>query len=389
MATVTRVELSGDNLILYYDDDTRAIAYSTGGQNWLAPEPDEPTTPDPGTGGGNAGGSGGGFTVGAAPDSLSAKAVDGVTWTYGKVQLNHARDIMSACLKIQNAANKDVIRIALITALVESVLWMYANTQAYPETAGYPHEKDNADHDSVGLFQQRPSMGWGTPKQCMTTDYSVESFLMGRPGVPGLFSVTGWKLMTPGKAAQKVQGSAFPDRYDNMVPVANAIMNAMLKQDSGSGGGSGDWQWPFKYSQWVFQTGPYAALAQFGMRKNPVTGAYTQHQGLDFGVGGIANQDIPSAHDGVVEMSASVAQPYFGYGAAILIRHPDGTACLYAHRPAKYLNVGDTVKKGQSVGKVGMSGQSTGYHLHWETWEKDGTKVNPRDFMKARGAPES
>jgi len=153
--------------------------------------------------------------------------------------------------------------------------------------------------------------------------------------------------------------------------------------------GDGSWQWPFKYSQYVAQSGDLGYLAQFNpKRKNPVTGRITAHQGLDFGVGGINGKPIPSAHDGVVEISASAASPYFGYGAAILIRHPDGTACLYAHRQAKMLNVGDTVKKGQTIGNVGSTGQSTGPHLHWETWEKNGAKVNPRDFMKARGAPE-
>ncbi|URG18057.1 tail associated lysin [Curtobacterium phage Ayka] len=384
MANVTRVEAVGDNLLVYLDDDSTVFAFNTGGHNWVAEQAEDEKPPVSG-----GGGSGGGFTVGPAPDSLAVRGTDGVAYTLNKVQLTHARDIMSAALKIQNAANKDVIRIALITAIVESVLYMYANTAVYPETANYPHDRDHSDADSVGLFQQRPSIGWGTPKQCMTTDYSVNAFLNGAPGISGLFDISGWKLMSPGKAAQTVQGSAFPARYDVQVPVANAIMAAMLKEDSGSGGGSGEWQWPFKYSQWVFQTGPYASLAQFGMRVNPVTGIRTQHQGLDFGVGGIAGKDIPAAHAGTVEISASVAAPYFGYGAAILIRHPDGTACLYAHRPAKYLNVGDKVEKGQSVGKVGMSGQSTGYHLHWETWEKGNVKVNPRDFMKARGVPES
>ena len=130
-------------------------------------------------------------------------------------------------------------------------------------------------------------------------------------------------------------------------------------------------------------------MAQFNpARKNPVTGIVSRHEGLDFGVGGIAGMPIPSAHAGVVEISASASAPYFGYGAAILIRHPDGTACLYAHRTQKVLNVGDRVTKGQIIGNVGSTGRSTGPHLHWETWEKGNVKVDPRQFMKARGAPE-
>lgn len=153
--------------------------------------------------------------------------------------------------------------------------------------------------------------------------------------------------------------------------------------------GAKEWQWPFQYSKYVFQTGPIAPLTQFGYRINPVTHTRLLHQGLDFGAGGINGMPIPSAHDGTVEVSASVAAPYFGYGAAILIRHPDGTACLYAHRPEKFLNVGDRVKRGQVIGRVGQSGRVTGPHLHWETWEKGNVKVDPRKFMRDRGIPET
>lgn len=166
--------------------------------------------------------------------------------------------------------------------------------------------------------------------------------------------------------------------------------------DPGSGGGGGpvtpgEWQWPFQYSVYVFQPpNPIAPLTQFNpARRNPVSGIVRPHTGLDFGAGGINGKQIPSAHDGVVEISASPSAPYFGYGAAILIRHPDGTACLYAHRQQKFLNVGDKVTKGQNLGLVGATGNVTGPHLHWETWEKNNVKVNPRQFMKDRGVKET
>lgn len=392
MADVQRVTPRGDSLLVHMSDGTIYTAFKSAGDDFVVVTPKKVIPPPTGGGGGGAHG----WTVGAIPNSLTVKQADGVTYTLNKTQLTHASDIMKSCIAISEAANKDVIRIVLITAIVESAgMYMYANTKVYPETANYPHDRDASDSDSVGLFQQRPSVGWGTPKECMTTDYSVKAFLGGKngpnyPSPRGLFDIAGWKTVSPGKAAQLVQGSAYPLRYDVQVPVANAIMDAMLKETGGTGGGSGEWQWPFQYSKWVIQTGTNGYLAQFNMaRKSPVTGVVRPHTGLDFGAGGINGQPIPSAHAGTVEMSASVAAPYFGYGAAILIRHPDGTACLYAHRPRKELNVGDKVTKGQIIGHVGQSGQSTGPHLHWETWEKNGTKVNPRDFMKARGAPES
>lgn len=386
MANPRRLEQRGDQFVVHMDDGRKLLAYPTPGQSWVIKKIVDDTTPtDPGSG------SNGITLVSPLPTSVSAKDTNGVTWTFGADQIKNAAGIITACANQKQAANRDAIRVALITSLVESVLWIYANTAVYPETANYPHQKDNNDHDSVGLFQQRPSVGWGTPKLCMQTDYATRAFL-GLAGISnkGLFDFPNWTKVTPGTAAQSVQGSAFPTKYDMQVPVANALMDALIKPASGGGSGSGEWQWPFQYTRWVIQTGVYNQLAQFNPhRLDPFTGRYSAHTGLDFGAGGINGQPIPSAHAGVVEISASPSAPYFGYGAAILIRHPDGTACLYAHRQRKELNVGDKVTKGQIIGHVGATGWATGPHLHWETWDKGNVKVDPRKFMKARGVPET
>lgn len=391
MANVRRVEMRGDQLVLHFDDKSKVLAYPTQGNNWLVKKVVEPV--DPGDGGAGGGGANGITLVDPLPGSVSAKDTEGTTWNLNAAQVKNAADIIKACAGVKEAANRDVIRIVLITALVESVLRIYANTRVYPETANYPHEADASDSDSVGLFQQRPSVGWGTPKNCMLTDYSTKAFLgIGESRNPGLFDLSNWQGGTPGRAAQRVQGSAFPARYDVQVPVANALMDALIKPapSGGGGGGSGEWQWPFQYSRFVAQSGYLGQMAQFNpARKNPVTGIVTAHQGIDFGVGGISGMVIPAAHAGTVEISASASSPYFGYGAAILIRHADGTACLYAHRVRKELNVGDKVTKGQRLGLVGATGRATGPHLHWETWEKGNVKVDPRKFMAARGVKET
>uniref|UniRef100_UPI003D708957 hypothetical protein n=1 Tax=Verrucosispora sp. NA02020 TaxID=2742132 RepID=UPI003D708957 len=63
------------------------------------------------------------------------------------------------------------------------------------------------DHDSQGLFQQRPSSGWGTVEQITDPEYSTLAFLK------GLKQVDGWQDMPLTVAAQTVQVSAFPDHY--------------------------------------------------------------------------------------------------------------------------------------------------------------------------------
>ncbi|MCF7552579.1 C40 family peptidase [Pseudonocardia sp. WMMC193] len=63
------------------------------------------------------------------------------------------------------------------------------------------------DRDSVGLFQQRPSQGWGTPEQLRTPDYAAGRFY------ERLLAIPGWETMPLTEAAQAVQRSAFPEAY--------------------------------------------------------------------------------------------------------------------------------------------------------------------------------
>ncbi|MGW4499611.1 hypothetical protein ACWENR_13505 [Micromonospora sp. NPDC004336] len=85
--------------------------------------------------------------------------------------------------------------VAIGTALQESKL----------ENLGHLGERN--DHDSQGLFQQRPSSGWGTVEQITNPEYSTTAFLK------GLKQVDGWQDMPLTKAAQTVQVSAYPDHY--------------------------------------------------------------------------------------------------------------------------------------------------------------------------------
>ncbi|GAA1893110.1 peptidase M23 [Streptantibioticus ferralitis] len=89
--------------------------------------------------------------------------------------------------------------IALMTALQESGL----------------HNIDYGDRDSIGLFQQRPSAGWGSKDQIMDPKYSANAFFGGRGAnwPPGLVDIKNWLTMPLGDAAQAVQVSAFPDLY--------------------------------------------------------------------------------------------------------------------------------------------------------------------------------
>ncbi|MBQ7056309.1 MAG: peptidoglycan DD-metalloendopeptidase family protein [Alphaproteobacteria bacterium] len=107
-------------------------------------------------------------------------------------------------------------------------------------------------------------------------------------------------------------------------------------------------------------------------RKHPVLGYTRAHKGVDFRAS--TGTPIPAAGAGRV-----VARSYNrGHGNYVKIRHNGSFETLYAHMSkfAKGVNVGTTVRQGQTIGYVGSTGYSTGPHLHYEII-KDGVHVNP------------
>jgi hypothetical protein len=74
------------------------------------------------------------------------------------------------------------------------------------------------DRDSIGLFQQRPSQGWGTPKQLSDPAYQTGKFY------DKLLTVQGWRKMRLTEAAQAVQVSAFPEAYAKHQPAATRLV---------------------------------------------------------------------------------------------------------------------------------------------------------------------
>ncbi|MCF2572420.1 hypothetical protein [Brevibacterium sp. UCMA 11754] len=102
-------------------------------------------------------------------------------------------------------------KIAVMTALQESSL----------------RNLDSGDKDSAGLFQQRPSYGWGTHEQITDAVYASKSFYGVNPECsnPGLLHIAGWETMDPGAAAQAVQGSGHPDAYDKWETLAEELVD--------------------------------------------------------------------------------------------------------------------------------------------------------------------
>ncbi|MFL6108036.1 MAG: C40 family peptidase [Marmoricola sp.] len=165
------------------------------------------------------------------PDTLTATTASGVHVTLNQSQLTRAATIVNVGAGTKGVG-RDGIVIALMAALTESTLRMLSNTSAYPESANYPHDGNGGDHDSLGLFQMRPSTGWGSVANLMDAEDQAAAFYGGPSGPNrgsprGLLDIPDWKLLPKGAAAQAVEVSAYPDRYADYEPVADAILATM------------------------------------------------------------------------------------------------------------------------------------------------------------------
>ena len=113
---------------------------------------------------------------------------------------------------------------------------------------------------------------------------------------------------------------------------------------------------------------------------------YANHTGIDFSGAGISGKPILAAKSGTVVTSTALKNSngtYRSYGEYIVINHHDGTMTLYAHGApgSRLVSVGQKVSQGQQIMSVGTTGNSTGYHLHFEV-RVNGVPVNPAPYLK-------
>ena len=113
----------------------------------------------------------------------------------------------------------------------------------------------------------------------------------------------------------------------------------------------------------------------YGYRTDPFTGRRDFHPGVDFA--GKAGSDVLAVASGVVTWSGK----RYNYGKMIEIDHGNGLVTRYGHNQENLVEVGEKVKKGQLIAKMGSSGRSTGPHVHLEVLQ-DGRKVNPLKYVR-------
>ncbi|MGW4197069.1 C40 family peptidase [Streptomyces sp. NPDC005004] len=148
--------------------------------------------------------------VGKILDGASGKNVHIKGLDLPAEQIPNARTIVATGISLDVPQKGQII--ALATAMQESRL----------------RNLDYGDRDSLGLFQQRPSQGWGTAQQIRDPVYASTQFYK------HLLAVHGWQQMTVAQAAQAVQRSGFPDAYAKWQQLATALQEAIAKTFPGS-----------------------------------------------------------------------------------------------------------------------------------------------------------
>lgn len=265
--------------------------------------------------------------------------------------------------------------------------WVIAVATAMQEDS-LRNSKVANDHDSLGLFQQRPSQGWGTPEQVTDPVYASRKFY------ERLLQVPGWQSLPLTEAAQRVQRSAFPDAYAKHEAKASALVDQITGGVANAGSNSDGCA---KAGE-VTASGWTAPVAGAKVGSGFRTADRPTHQGVDLMVP--KRTPVRSVADGTVirsicdanincDRDGSPSTP--GCGWYVDIRHAEGIITRYCHmiqKPA--VNVGDHVSAGQQIGLSGTSGHSSGPHLHFEVHHNGDEHaatgaIEPIGFMRSKG----
>ncbi|TYB35542.1 M23 family metallopeptidase [Micromonospora sp. AP08] len=310
---------------------------------------------------------------------------------YGEGQLRNAAVIIKVGQDMKVPPRGWVI--ALATAMQESALRNLANSTV-PTSLALPHEGVGADHDSLGLFQQRP--GWGSVEQRMTPSYTARKFY------EKMVRVRDWQHRPLTVVAQRVQVSAFPDAYAKHEDLAGRIVDALAGGaartveiagkavcDAAAGAriAASGWTAPL----------PGGVVSGFRTTERP------SHNGVDLAAD--KRTEIHAASAGRVLVARCDPDRSGrrdcdrdgwpgkgGCGWFVDILHAGGYITRYCHMIERPRVVpGQSVEAGEVIGLSGTSGNSSGPHLHFEVHvDSDRSSrgaVNPVPFMRERGAP--
>ncbi|MFD5079650.1 M23 family metallopeptidase [Streptomyces sp. NPDC058371] len=237
------------------------------------------------------------------------------------------------------------------------------------------------DRDSQGLFQQRPSQGWGTVAQVTDAVYASNSFY------ERLENVDKWQTKPLTQAAQNVQRSGLPEAYAKWEKAAGELAvkswgkGAVLSTTSGceavaNAGNATDanrrgaWSLPVENSRVSTPYGTGGGMWSSG-----------RHTGIDF--------PVPTGTRVQAVGTGTVVEADWGgaYGNNVVIKMSDGKYTHYAHLSKITVTKGQKVKARQQIGVSGATGNVTGPHLHFEARNGPayGSDMDPVAYLRSHG----
>ena len=156
------------------------------------------------------------------------------------------------------------------------------------------------------------------------------------------------------------------DEYNTRFNEINAEILALAMEGIDTKYIGGELAWPVP--------GYTRISSKYGMRTHPITGVYKLHTGVDISAPMGAN--FIAANDGIVTKAGYNS----AYGNMVIIDHGGGVSTLYAHGSEILVQVGQVVKRGEAVLKVGSTGYSTGPHAHFEV-RLNGVVTDPMPYI--------
>ena len=181
--------------------------------------------------------------------------------------------------------------------------------------------------------------------------------------------------LTDAQARQKAAEATQSEIYARYIAAKNAYeaeLAESIKNGSGQEAIGGDFIWPV----------PTNGCISSGFGPRTLYGQYDYHTGIDIATGSgsyIYGKAIVASKTGTVIRADKRTT---GYGYCVRIDHGGGYVTLYGHCSALYVGVGDIVVQGQTIARVGSTGNSTGPHLHFEI-RVNGAQVDPLPYVTA------
>lgn len=375
---VAYIQRNGSQLIVHNDNGTSEVIYPSSGHIWRGRGGGD-TGGSPGTPPGGGSGGGGGWKVVEEPlTSFEGLHWNGAPYTYNATQCRRAWEIIRQASDIQGIT-RDMVAAALMCSMVETVLYIYANASV-PASLDEEYDFVGNAVDALGLYQQRPSVGWGTVPALMDTAYSTRAFIGGPNGPnngmpPGLLDISpAWDTYANlGDAVEAVQISGIGARYQVVHQTALDMFDAMTEPLGGAGGVINPF--PGKYDS----SDPFG---NYGGRSQPHTGS--DWNGIPEGT------PVPALTAGTVVSKEWTS--VVGNTICVKMRdYPLYYAYLHLNSPASSA-IGRVVETGTPIGSLGTTGSSsTGPHLHVTISDSElayigiGNKVDPYQWIIDHG----